>query len=105
MSVLMVRSKVKPEFTEAIEAAVSKLFAAIAEVEPAGIRYSSCKLPDGVTYVAVLELSAGQGQQNPLADLPAFQEFQAGLRDWVAEPPSVDQLTVLGSYRLFDPVS
>ncbi|MEN3359182.1 MAG: hypothetical protein V7637_3164 [Mycobacteriales bacterium] len=100
MSVLMVRSKVKPQYADAIEAAVTKLFAAIVEAQPAGIRYASGKLQDGETYVALLEVA--EGLQNPIAGLQAFQDFQAGLREWVAEPPVIEQLTLLGSYQLFD---
>jgi hypothetical protein len=40
---------------------------------------------------------------NPLPALPEFRAFQEGLRGWVAEPPAVEQLTVMGSYRFFDP--
>jgi hypothetical protein len=39
---------------------------------------------------------------NPLAALPAFVEFQENLKQWMAEPPTVEQLTVVGSYRLFE---
>jgi hypothetical protein len=38
----------------------------------------------------------------PLLALPAFAEFQAGLENWIAEPPDPERLTVVGSYRFFD---
>ena len=41
------------------------------------------------------------GVDNPLAALPAFVEFQENLKQWMAEPPTVEQMTVVGSYRLF----
>jgi hypothetical protein len=28
-------------------------------------------------------------------------EFQENLKQWMAEPPTVEQMTVVGSYRLF----
>ena len=33
--------------------------------------------------------------------VPAFRDFQAALPGWVAEAPVVEQLTPVGSYRLF----
>jgi hypothetical protein len=101
MGVLMVRSKVKPESVAAVEAAVEKVFSAIEQAQPGGVRYASCKLGDGVTFVALLELEE-PGDGNPLLALPAFREFQEGLRDHIAEPPAQEQLQVVGSYRLFE---
>src|SRR5215472_5957744 len=99
MSVLMVRSRIKVESAAEVEAAVSKMFAAIEQVQPHGVRYASCRLPDGVTYVAMLALD--DPAVNPLAEIPAFTEFQENLKGWLAEPPTVEQLTVAGSYHLF----
>ena len=66
---------------------------------PQGVRYASCKLPDGETFVILLELD--DDADNPLLAVPAFRDFQATLQDWIAEPPAVEQLTPVGSYRLF----
>jgi hypothetical protein len=100
MSVLTVRAKVKEENVADVEAAAEKMFAAIEQAQPANVRYASCKLSDGVTFVALLQVD--EGTDNPLPALAAFQEFQAGLKSWLAEPPAPEQLTVVGSYRLFD---
>jgi len=99
MNVLMVRSRVKTESVAAIEAALRAMFSAIQEARPQGIRYASFRLPDGVTYVAWLELD--DGAENPLPSLPAFREFQEHLKNWLAEPPVVEPLMVIGSYRFF----
>lgn len=98
MNVMMVRSRVKVENIADVEAAVRTMFSAIEESQPQGVRYSSCKLPDGVTFVAFLELD--DGVDNPLPKLPAFREFQENLKNWLAEPPRPEQLTVIGSYKL-----
>jgi hypothetical protein len=99
MSMLMVRSRVKPECVADVEAAVKTMFAAIQQARPQGVRYTSCRLPDGATYVALLELE--DGVDNPLPTIAAFREFQANLQQWLAEPPSPEQLTVVGSYHGF----
>ena len=99
MNVLMVRSRVKADSAAEVEAAVAKMFAAIEQAQPPGVRYASCRLPDGVTYVAMLALE--NPAANPLVEVPAFTEFQENLKGWLAEPPSIEQLTVAGSYQLF----
>jgi hypothetical protein len=99
MSVLMVRSKIKPENTANAEAAIKGVFSAIEQAQPVGVRYASSRLADGVSFVVLLELE--DGVDNPLVALPAVVEFQENLKQWMAEPPTVEQMTVIGSYRLF----
>jgi hypothetical protein len=99
MSVLMVRAKVKEDKVADVEAAAGKMFAAIEAAAPTGVRYASLKAADGVTFTALLEVA--DGVDNPLPALPEFQAFQAGLKEWIAEPPVAEQLTVVGSYDLF----
>src|SRR5215472_62306 len=99
MNVLMVRSRVKADSAAEVEAAVAKMFAAIEQTQPRGVRYASCRLPDGVTFVALLALE--DGIDNPLPALPEFRAFQDSLKNWMAEPPTAEPLTVVGSYRLF----
>ena len=57
------------------------------------------KLPDDETFVILLQLA--DDEDNPLVAVPAFRDFQATLPDWIAEAPVVEQLTPVGSYRLF----
>ena len=90
---------VKPACVAEVQAGVNKMFAAIEQAQPEGVRYSSSRLPDGVTFLAQLELR--DGIENPLPQIPAFREFQENLKQWIAEPPVPEQLTVVGSYRAF----
>jgi hypothetical protein len=99
MKVWMVRAKVKAEQVAAIEAAGKRIFEALEREQPQGIRYTTCRLPDGVTYINLLELD--DGVDNPLLDLPEGRAFQEGRKTWMAEPPTSEQLTVVGSYRFF----
>ena len=99
MRVWMVRAKVKDDQVEAIEAAGQRIFEALEREQRQGIRYAVCRLPDGVTYINLLELD--DGVDNPLLDLPEGQAFQEGLKTWIAEPPTSELLTVVGSYRVF----
>ena len=99
MSVMMMRAAVKPEHVADVEAAVTTMFAAIERAEPQGVRYASCKLADGETFLVLLELEGGI--DNPLPTVPEFLAFQQGLGGWLARPPVPEQLEVVGSYRLF----
>ncbi len=47
MGVRMVRAKIKPGKTDELEKATQEMFAAIEAAQPHGVRYASCKLPDG----------------------------------------------------------
>jgi hypothetical protein len=100
MKVLMVRSEVRPDAAADVEAAVKRLFAAIERERITGIRYASCRLSEGSTYVALLQVD--DGVENPLPDLPDFREFEASLNGWITEAPVLEPMTVIGSYRLFD---
>jgi hypothetical protein len=63
------------------------------------MRYASCKLSDGVNFVILLGLE--DETENPLNKMPAYREFLGSLKDWLVEPASQEQLTVVGSYNLF----
>ena len=96
---MIVRAKVKPECVADVQAGAKKMFDAIQQAQPEGVRYTSSLLPDGVTFLAQLELQ--DGVENPLPQVAAFREFQENLKQWIAEPPIPEQLTVVGSYRSY----
>jgi hypothetical protein len=96
---MMLRADVKPEDGADVEAAVAKMFAAIEQAQPEGVRYASCRLAGSSTFVILLQLA--DGIENPLPAVPEFKEFQANLPNWLAKAPAPEQLTVVGSYNLF----
>lgn len=99
MPTLMARSKIKAEHVAELDAAIKAVFTALEKRQPAGVRYALCRLADGVTYVVMVSLD--EGIENPILALAEYQKLQEGLKTWIAEPPISDQLTVIGSYRLF----
>ena len=46
-------------------------------------------------------LALDDDQNNQLGAVQAFREFQENLKAWIAGPPVVEELTPVGSYRLF----
>ena len=78
MSVMMVRQKVKDGSVDEAEAAVRDLFATLARVRPAGIRYASTRVVDSATFVILTELA--DGSEDPRRAIPEFQRFQEQLQ-------------------------
>jgi hypothetical protein len=99
MNVMMVRAKVKEENVADALAATEKVFQALEQARPADVRYAASRLSDGVTLVAFLELEPGQ--EHPLRPFPAYAELLENLKQWYAESPTVEHMTVIGSYQLF----
>jgi hypothetical protein len=97
MRMITVRSKVKKESIAKVEAAIEKMLSAIQQERPKGMCFTSCKLPDGETFVNLLELE--DRVENPLPGIAAAEEFRENLKSWVVEPPIREELEVVGSYR------
>ncbi len=93
----VVRYTTKPEHAEENERLIRKVFAELAETEPAGVRYAAFRLDDGVSFVHVAVL---EGEQNPLTSSAAFGQFQSGIGERCAQGPLAADATVIGSYRL-----
>ena len=98
MNVLMIRAKVKEENVADTEAATKKIIQALERAQP-DVHYGVTRLSDGVTVVAFLEMEPGQ--EHPLLGFPEYQELLENLKGWYAEPPTVENMTVIGSYQLF----
>ena len=99
MNVMMIRAKIKEENIADAQAATDKVIQALEEARPADVRYAVSRLSDGVTLVAFLQMEPGQ--EHPLRTLPAYAEMLENLKEWYAEPPTVEHMTVIGSYQLF----
>lgn len=93
MRQVMVRYKVKPDQAAMNEELVRAVYDELHRSEPAGLRYTTFQMADGVTFVHLSQFEEGQ---NPLTELQAFQE---GIRDRCDEPPVVNELREIGSFR------
>ena len=93
----VVRYTTKPEHADENERLVGEVFAALARLQPAGLRYRSVRLDDGVSFVHVAEVDG----ENPLATLPEFQAFTADIASRCVEGPTPTAGRSIGSY---DPV-
>ena len=93
---IVVRYRAKPECVVENERLVRVVYAELAAARPDGFHYMTLRLDDDVTFVHVA-LHA-DGSVNPLPELPAFQRFQAGLADRLADGPEPSPATGVGSY-------
>lgn len=90
----MVRYRVHPDRVEENAALVRAVYAELAELAPAGFRYATYLLDDGVTFV---HLATSDGPP-PLPGLESFRRFQEGLPERCVEPPAASELGEVGSY-------
>lgn len=98
MSILIFTAQISPEHVDEVEAAGRKVFAAVEDAAPDGFRYAVGRIGPS-TYVTMLEIA--DGTRNPLRDLPEYDEFEAALPGWLAEPSVGGPVTLIGSYRVF----
>ena len=96
MAQVMVRYKVKPDRAEENTALVRAVYEELHRTAPGGLSYATFVLEDGVSFV---HMATHDGDDNPLAQVAAFQRFQEHVRDRCVEPPVVARMREVGSYR------
>ena len=101
MRQVMVRYRVKPELAQENERLVRAVYDELAQSAPAGLRYATFTLEDGVSFVHLASIETDDGH-NPLQDIAAFKRFQENSRELREEPPVTSELREIGSYRMFD---
>ena len=100
MRQVMVRYKVKPDRAEENEQLVRAVYDELHRTQPAGLRYATFRLGDGVTFVHVSSTETDDGS-NPLSQVKAFARFQENIAERCDEAPVVTELHEIGSFRLF----
>jgi hypothetical protein len=97
MTQVMVRYKVTPGQSERNEELVRRVYEELHQVAPAGLRYATFALDDGVSFVHLASVEAEDGQ-NPLMQIAAFREFTENIADRCDEPPTPANLREIGAY-------
>ncbi len=92
---VVVRYRTRPDKADENVRLVEKVYASLAEAGPGDFRYTTYRLADGVSFVHVAFFA---GNDNPLATLPAFADFQRELPQRCDEQPAPSDATVVGSY-------
>jgi len=100
MKRVMVRYKVKPDRAAENEELVRAVFDELQRTDPAGLRYATFQLDDGVSFVHLASIEAEDGR-SPLADVKAFRQFQENIGERCDEAPVATELREIGSFRFF----
>lgn len=98
MGVVVVQYRTKPDRAEENQALIEKVFADLAQAEPAGLEYTAFRLADGVSFLHVASVETADGS-NPLTASTAFAAFTEGISDRCDDAPAASGATVVGSYR------
>jgi hypothetical protein len=94
----LIRYRTRPERAAANEELIRAVYEELRKTEPDGLSYATFRLADQVTF---LHLVRTEQDPSPLLAVRAFGEFQAGIADRCDQLPVREQLTTIGSYRLF----
>ena len=97
MGVVIVRYQCKPDRADENQALIERSSLSSMPAGPAGLRYASFRLADGVSFVHVAEVETDDGT-NPLTQTPAFGEFLREIADRCEEGPAASDATLVGSY-------
>jgi quinol monooxygenase YgiN len=97
--ITLVRYTTHPEKAQENETLTRAVFDALRKTQPADIAYALFRDGDAFTHLFV---NRAEDSAAPLADLPAFQAFQAGVAQRTTAPPEVIRLNpaLLESYGL-----
>ena len=98
---VMVRYKVKPDQAARNEELVRAVYEELHRTQPAGIRYATFRLDDGVSFVHIASVETDDGR-NPLQDVAAFGRFQENVRERCDGAPVSGELHEIGSFRFLD---
>jgi hypothetical protein len=99
MKRVMVRYKVKADRVAENETLVRAVYDELESTQPAGLRYATFRLDDGVSFVHFSTTETADGR-SPLPEVTAFKQFQENISDRCDEAPVVTELHQIGSYRL-----
>lgn len=100
MSQVMVRYKVKPDQVARNEVLIQRVYEELQQTAPAGLRYATFVLEDGVSFVHMAAIETEDGR-SPLMDVAAFRAFQEGIAERCDEPPARVGLREVGSYGMW----
>lgn len=101
MKRIMVRYKVKTDRAEENVRLVEAVYEQLARERPAGLRYATFRLDDGVSFVHIASYESDSGN-SPLPELSAFRAFVANVGERCEEQPVTVELHEVGSYGLFE---
>jgi hypothetical protein len=96
----LIRYKTKPESADENQRLVEKVYEELTARDPGGVHYATLRLADGVTFMHLFTTDSDEAA-NTLRGIAAFAEFLRDLPQRCAEQPVAQDVTIVGSYRMF----
>ena len=96
----LIRYKTKAEFADENQRLVVKVYEELRAQDPGGVHYATFRLADGVTFLHLFTTDSDD-RAKTLGSIAAFAEFLQDLPRRCAEAPVTQDITVVGSYRMF----
>jgi hypothetical protein len=100
MKTIMVRYKTHPHAAEENAALARAVYAELHEKGRPGLRYTTYRLPDGVSFV---HFATHDGDSTLLTSMPAFKAFVANIKERCEEQPVSVELSTVGAYDFSAP--
>jgi hypothetical protein len=97
MKTVLVRYKVNADMVVENETLVKEVYKQLHEKKLEGFHYTTLKLGDGVSFVHIA-VADSEEANTTLSNLPAFKNFQAGIKERCEELPVAVPFTVVGAY-------
>ena len=96
----LIRYKTKPEFADENQHLVERVYRELTARDPGAVHYATLRLADGVTFLHLFTTDSDDGAKT-LGGIASFAEFLRDLPQRCAEAPVAQDVTVVGSYRMF----
>ena len=98
MKKVLVRYKVKANKVDENVTLIGEVYQQLQQANLEGFHYCTFKLEDGVSFIHIA-LSDTEKANVEFSRLPAFKNFQAGIKDRCEELPTVSSISIIGSYK------
>ena len=97
----IVRYKVKSDKAQQNIEFIQKVFTALDNSKPEGLRYASFRLEDGVSFIHIASIETSDGA-NPLSGFEEFKAFKQDIASRCEEPPVASDVDTIGNFRVFE---
>ena len=96
MGSTMVRYKVQAGRGDENAELVRAVYTELAEKRPAGLRYATFRMPDGISFMHLVIETDQPG--SILGQIEAFRAFSADIESRCDEPPVATEVSLVGQY-------
>jgi hypothetical protein len=97
---VVVQYRAKPDCADENQRLAQGIFEELARDRPAGLRYATFRLDDGITFIHIAAVETADGS-NPLDSINAFETFGRDIAARCDVRPNVSTARLVGSYGWF----